>query len=537
MAMQLAPSAHVDTFTRDHLPPREAWPELLFTLPELSYPPRLNCVDVLLDRHLPQRGGRRCLVTDRETWTYAELAAHAGQVANVLVRDLGLVPGNRVLLRGPNRPWLVACWLGVLKAGGVAVTTMPLLRSGELHEIVEMAEVQLALCDAHHLDDLVASGFDQRRIIPYESSEPDDLLRRAAAQPSSFATVATAAEDVCLLAFTSGTTGRPKATMHFHRDVLAIADTFSQRVLRPRPDDLFAGSPPLAFTYGLGGLLVFPLHVGAATLLLERAGPDELLEAVARHRVTTLFTAPTAYRAMLGSLQGVDLASLRDCVSAGETLPEPTWTAFHEATGIGIIDGLGSTELLHIFISAAGPEIRPGATGRAVPGYVAEIQDPSGSPLPDGSPGLLAVKGPTGCRYLRGDRQETYVRNRWNLTGDVYVRDPDGYFHYQARADDMIISAGYNIAGPEVEQALLRHPAVAETAVVGAPDPERGQIVKAFVVLRPDVAPGPETVRELQDFVKSQIAPYKYPRAIEFVAQLPRTATGKLQRFRLRDPG
>jgi 2-aminobenzoate-CoA ligase len=379
-----------------------------------------------------------------------------------------------------------------------------------------------------------AAAVEGLSILPVGGDSADDLVARCAGRPSAFETVRTSSDDVCMLAFTSGTTGRPKATMHFHRDVLAIADTFSRHVVRPAPDDLFTGSPPLAFTFGLGGLVVFPLRAGAAALLLEQAGPDQLLDAIARHAVTVLFTAPTAYRAMLPGLDPAAVRSLRRCVSAGETLPAATWNAFHEASGLRIVDGLGSTELLHIFISSPEDECRPGATGRAVPGYLAEVQDPSGRPVPDGEPGLLAVKGPTGCRYLDGERQDQYVRRGWNLTGDVYVRDAEGFFHYQARADDMIVSAGYNISGPEVENALLRHPDVAETAVVGLPDADRGMIVKAFVVLRPGAPAGPDAVAALQDFVKREIAPYKYPRAVEFVAALPRTATGKLQRFRLR---
>jgi len=533
--LELRASSHVDMFTRDHLPAPATWPELLFDLPELRYPPALNCAEALLDRTAERMGpDRRCLVTPAGTWTYGDLVARSNQVARVLVEELGLVPGNRVLLRGPNTPWQVACWFGVVKAGGVAVPTMPLLRSGELRTIAGIAEPRLALCDARLLDDLVAAAVQDLAIVPVGGDGADDLAARCARTPAAYQPVATAADDVCMLAFTSGTTGRPKATMHFHRDVLAIADTFSRHVLRPAPDDLFVGSPPLAFTFGLGGLVVFPLHAGAATLLLEQAGPAQLLEAIGRHRASVLFTAPTAYRAMLPDLGQADLGSLRRCVSAGETLPAATWTAFHEATGLRIVDGLGSTELLHIFLSARAEECRPGATGRAVPGYVAEVQDASGRPVPDGEPGLLAVKGPTGCRYLAGDRQEQYVRGGWNLTGDVFTRDADGFFHYQARADDMIVSAGYNISGPEVENALLRHPDVAETAVVGVPDAERGMIVKAFVVARPGTATGPDAAAALQEFVKREIAPYKYPRAVEFVATLPRTATGKLQRFRLR---
>ena len=534
--MQISPTAHVDTFTRDNLPPRASWPDLLFTLPELKYPSSMNCAAQLLDRHvLAGAGSRRCLVTDADTWTYGNLHSKANQVARVLVEDAGLVPGNRVLLRGPNNPWLVAAWFGVLKAGGVAVTTMPLLRAGELRTITDIAGVRLAVCDHRFVADLETAAVPGLTTLLYGGSKQDDLTHLAARKPAEFDNVATAADDVCMLAFTSGTTGKPKATMHFHRDVLAIADTFSRNVLRPTPGDLFAGSPPLAFTFGLGQAVVFPLRAGAATFLMEQPSPAGLLAAVEAHRITVLATAPTAYRAMIPDLKAARVDSLRACVSAGETLPRATWEAVHDASGIRLIDGIGSTEMLHIFISAAGDEIRPGSTGRTVAGYVAEVQDPDGRRVPAGELGRLAVKGPTGCRYLRGDRQAEYVRDGWNVTGDVYVQDAEGYFYYQARADDMIVSSGYNIAGPEVEEALLRHPAVAETAVIGVPDEDRGMIVKAVVVLRPGAALGAEPATTLQDFVKSQIAPYKYPRLIEFADALPRTATGKLQRFRLRE--
>ena len=533
--MSASRTAHVDTFAAEGLPPTESWPELRLTLPELRYPETLNCAVPLLDRRVAEGDGdRRCLVTDAETWSYRDLQARADRVANVLVRELGVVPGNRVLLRGPNTPWLVACWFAVLKAGGVVVTTVPLLRGGELRVIGEMARPRVALCDARFLADLEAAAIPDLVTLAYGGDGDDDLTRLAERQPAAFDAVPTAADDVCMLAFTSGTTGSPKATMHFHRDVLAIADTFSRHVLRPRPDDVFAGSPPLGFTFGLGGLVVFPMHAGAATLLLEQGGPEPLLEAIGRHRVTTVFTAPTAIRAMLPLIDDAGIASLHTCVTAGETLPAATWTAFAERTGVRIIDGLGSTEMLHIFVGSRPEDMRAGFTGRAVPGYVAEVQDREGRPLPDGEPGLLAVKGPTGCRYLHGDRQGEYVRRGWNVTGDVYVRDEGGYLRYQARADDMIISAGYNVAAPEVEQALLRHPDVAEVAVVGLPDEDRGMVVSAFVVARAGRPRTPEAARALQDFVKAEIAPYKYPRRLVFLGELPRSPTGKLQRFRLR---
>jgi len=529
-------SAHVDRFCLENLPPPEQWPGLIQTRPELRYPERLNCADELLDAAMARSGGARpCLRTDDGTWTYGELLGHANRVAHVLVDELGVVPGNRVLLRGANTPWLVACWFAVMKAGAVAVSTMPLLRASELATIVELARPSVALCDARLTEELEAAAPPALRIAAFGGSASDDLVRRSASRPATFDNVPTAADDVCLIAFTSGTTGRPKGCMHMHRDVLAIADTFSRHVVQPTADDVFVTSPPLAFTYGLGGLVVFPMRVGASSVLVERATPDLLAAAVARHRATVCFTAPTAYRAML-KLGDADLSSLRRCVSAGEHLPRAVFDAWYEATGLRIIDGIGSTEMLHIFISSADEEIRPGATGRAVPGYEARVVDERGVPVPDGCVGRLAVRGPTGCRYLADARQRVYVQNGWNVTGDAYIRDADGYFWYQARTDDMIISAGYNIAGPEVEEALLRHPSVVEAAVVGIPDADRGAVVKAFVVLNEGVSAGPETVAALQSFVKGVIAPYKYPRAVEFVDALPRTATGKLQRFRLRTP-
>jgi 2-aminobenzoate-CoA ligase len=532
--MRLSPSAHVDTFCRDNLPPADQWPELRFDLPELHYPDRVNCADALLDATIARFGpDRPCLRTPSETWSYGDLLQRANQTAQVLTEDFGLVPGNRVLLRGPNNPWLVATWFGVLKAGGVAVTTMALLRAREITALAEVTQPNLAVCD-HRFTDELAAALPGLPTVVYGGSASDDLARRCAVKSGQFRTVVTAADDVALLATTSGTTGKPKATMHFHRDVLAIHDTFGRHVLAAGPADLFAGTPPVGFTFGLGGLVVFPLRVGAATLLLEHATPGELASAISEHGVTVLSTAPTMYRALLTAGQSELLRGLRRCVSAGEHLPAAVWQDFHAATGVKVIDGIGCTELLHIFISAAGQAIRPGSTGLAVPGYRAAVLGDDGKPVPDGHAGRLAVRGPTGCRYLADDRQRSYVAEGWNLTGDTYIRDADGYYWYQARSDDMIIAAGYNIAGPEVEQALLGHPDVVEAGVVAAPDAERGTIVKAYVVLREGAGRDAAKVAELQDFTKQAIAPYKYPRAVEFLDGLPRTATGKIQRYRLR---
>lgn len=521
-------SAHVDTFARDHLPPPDQWPELRFDLPELRYPDRLNCAAELLTG--PGEDRPVFHTPSGDTWTYGTLRARVDRLAHLLTGELGVVPGNRVLLRGPTTPWLAACWLAVLKAGAVAVTVLAQQRPHELATMCEIARVEHALCDIRAVDDLAKAEIPGLRITTYGGDAPDDLLNRTAPE-TPYPAVETAADDVALIAFTSGTTGRPKGCMHFHRDVLAIADTFSKHVLQPHVDDVFAGSPPLGFTFGLGGLVVFPMRAGASALLLEQAGPRQLLPAIAGRRVSVLFTAPTAYRAMLDELDAYDTSSLRRCVSAGENLPAATWEAWHERTGLRIINGIGATELLHIFISAADERIRPGTTGFPVPGWHARVVDDDGGEKPDGEPGLLAVRGPVGCRYLADPRQHAYVRGGWNITGDTYVRESDGYFRYVARADDMIISAGYNIAGPEVEDALLRHPDVVEAAVVGRADEARGQVVVAHVVLREGAARDAETLRT---FVKAELAPYKCPREIVFLDALPRTATGKLQRFRLR---
>lgn len=531
-------SAHVDSFAGDNLPPREQWPEFRFTLPALQYPARLNCVAELLDRHVADgQGGRPCLIAPGVEWSYAELLDRVDRIAQVLVRDFGLVPGDRVLLRSANNPMMVASYLAALKAGAVVVATMPLLRAKELAFMIEKARVRLAICDARLLPDLETARAQApvlEHIVAFGGGTPADLEARMETVPGGFAPVDTAAEDICLIGFTSGTTGVPKGTMHNHRDLLAICDAYSRQVLRPNEADRFIGSPPLAFTFGLGGLVLFPMRAGASTVLLERASPAELLDGIARFRPTISFTAPTAYRAMLAQRPGRDLSSLRRCVSAGEALPAATYEAWRDATGIEITEGIGATEMLHIFIASSPGAVRPGSTGTVVPGYEAKIVDDDFNELPAGEAGRLAVRGPTGCRYLADDRQRAYVRDGWNLTGDTYRRDADGYFWYQARSDDMIVSAGYNIAGPEVENALMTHPAVQECGVVGVPDPDRGQIVKAYVVLKPGHAPDAATRKALQDHVKAEIAPYKYPRAVEFLERLPRTETGKLQRFQLR---
>jgi 2-aminobenzoate-CoA ligase len=534
----MTPSAHVDTFARDHLPPRDQWPEFRFTLPELHYPERLNCITEFVDRGVEEgRGEAPCLISPSETLTYAQLAERVNRIANVLTRDLGMVPGNRVLLRSPNSPTMVAAYFAAIKAGGIVVATMPLLRAKELIYPIDKAEIKLALCDARLSDEMekAKAATSLERIVYWGDGAPGSL-EAMMAKPGyeTFTACNTAIDDVCLIGFTSGTTGEPKGTMHFHRDMLAICDSYGKYVLRANAGDRFIGSPPLAFTFGLGGLVLFPLRVGASTVLLERASPDDLLPAIAKYKATISFTAPTAYRVMAGRAKDHDISSLRKSVSAGETLPKATFEAWRAATGIVMQDGLGSTEMLHIFVCAREEEARPGATGKAIPGYEAKVIDAAGNEVPRGTPGRLAVRGATGCRYLADARQKNYVENGWNITGDTYLMDEDGYLWYQARSDDMIISAGYNIAGPEVESALLLHPAVAECGVVGAPDEERGQIVKAYVVLRPGHTGDAALVRGLQDYVKASIAPFKYPRAVEFVASLPRTESGKLQRFALR---
>ncbi|MBI3286051.1 MAG: AMP-binding protein [Burkholderiales bacterium] len=532
-------SAHLDSFAYDNLPPREQWPELIFSLPELEYPERLNCAAELLDR-MCERGcaERIALRSPAESWTYRSLLENVNRIARVLQEDMHLLPGNRVLLRGANNPMMAACILAVFKAGCIAVPTMPLLRAKELGAILDKAEIAAALCSSPLRAEMESAREAHpvlRQVVYFNEPGPQGMEARMAAKPAEFGAVDTLAEDVCLISFTSGTTGMPKGTMHFHRDVLAICDCFPRSVLQSGADDIFIGTPPLAFTFGLGGLLLFPLRVGASAVLLEKLTPETLLKSIAEFKATICFTAPTFYRQMAPLAKNFDLSSLQKTVSAGEALPVSTRDAWHKASGLVMIDGIGATEMLHIFISAAGEQVRAGATGKPIPGYQACVLDDNGQVAAPGVVGRLAVKGPTGCRYLADERQKNYVLNGWNLTGDAYEMDADGYYWYRARSDDMIISAGYNIAGPEVEDAVLRHEAVAECAVVGVADEERGQIVKAYVVLKPGMPASDALAKDIQTFVKNSIAPYKYPRAIEFRAALPRTETGKLQRFKLRD--
>ena len=535
-------TAHLDTFARDNLPPDDQWPAFNLDLPELDYPARMNCATELLDKMVAAGHGERPLFyTTSETWSYGDLLEQANRIARVLVEDLSLAPGNRVLIRAANNPMFMACWFAVAKAGGIVVATMPLLRAKELGAIVDKAQIGLALCDerlAEEMEAAVALAPVCERVCYFNGSGAPgagaELEHRMAEKPTDFVNLETAAEDIVLIAFTSGTTGKPKGTMHFHRDVMAICDCFPRSVLKPSAEDIFIGSPPLAFTFGLGGLVTFPMRVGAATVLLEAAPPPKLIESIERFKATICVTAPTAYRAMVDQARHYDLTSLHQCVAAGEHLPLPTFEAWRDATGIEIINGIGTTEMLHIFISAAGADIRPGATGKPIPGYEAMVVDEAMNPLPPGEVGRLAVRGPTGCRYLADERQTSYVVDGWNLTGDAYKTDADGYFWFQARTDDMIVSAGYNISGPEVEEALMAHDLVRDCAVVAAPDEERGSIVKAFVILGPGNPGTPALVEALQNFVKQTIAPYKYPRAVVFVDSLPRTETGKVQRFKLR---
>jgi 2-aminobenzoate-CoA ligase len=532
-------SAHIDTFVLDRLPPLEQQPDFLFDLLCLRYPERLNAAVELIDKAVAEGDGDRlAIVNDSISWTYADLKNASDRIARLLVEEEGLVPGNRVLLRGPNNAMLFASWLGVLKAGGIIVATMPILRAGEIATIIERARISHAIIDARFLADYALAAQQTgliHSLLTYDGdSGVGDLEARMQATEPGFAAVDTHRDDVALIAFTSGTTGRPKGCVHYHRDILAPADAFAHHIVKPQPGDRWACSAPIAFTFGLGQLLIFPLRFRGVAVTIETPGPAALLEAIGRHRVTILATAPTAYKAMIGLLGAYDISSLHSCVSAGEHLPAATWTLWRDATGIRIIDGIGATEMMHIFISASGDDIRPGATGRAVPGYRACVLGDDNQPLPAPATGRLAVKGPTGCRYFDDARQADYVINGWNVTGDTYRTDDDGYFWYVARSDDMIISSGYNIAAPEVENALLGHPAVLECAVIGVLCEERGWKVKAFVVAAPGYAPGEALAAELQAHVKSVIAPYKYPREVEFVDMLPKTATGKLQRYALR---
>ena len=536
----LSASAHTDTFARDNLPPQSEWP--VFLLDGFDYPERINAGVELTDRMVEKGfGDHTALIGNGRRRTYKELSDWTNRLAHALVENYGLKPGNRVLIRSANNPAMVACWLAATKAGAVVVNTMPMLRAGELRQIVDKAEIALALCDTRLMDELVACAKDSKflkKVVGFDGTANHDaeLDRIALDKDVRFEAVPTGRDDVALLGFTSGTTGVPKATMHFHRDLLIIADGYAKEVLGVTPDDVFVGSPPLAFTFGLGGLAIFPLRFGAAATLLENASPPNMVEIIEKYRATISFTAPTAYRAMLAAMdKGADLSSLRIAVSAGETLPAPVFEDWTQKTGKPILDGIGATELLHIFISNRLADMKAACTGKPVTGYEARIVGDDMKEVPRGTIGRLAVRGPTGCRYLADARQRNYVQDGWNLTGDSFIEDDEGYFHFAARSDDMIISSGYNIAGPEVEAALLAHPHVRECAVIGVADEDRGQIVEAHVVLVEGVGADALTVKVLQDHVKANIAPYKYPRSVRFTDALPKTQTGKIQRFRLRE--
>ncbi|SDJ05966.1 2-aminobenzoate-CoA ligase [Lutimaribacter saemankumensis] len=539
-ADMLGPTAHTDTFTRDNLPPRDQWPD--FLLDGFDYPEFLNVGVELTDAMVAKgHGDRTALIGNGRRRTYKELSDWTNRLAHALVDDLKVKPGNRVLIRSANNPAMVAAWLAVTKVGAVAVNTMPMLRAGELSKIVDKAEITHALCDTRLMDEMIScaktSEFLQT-VVGFDGTSNHDaeLDRLALEKPVQFDAVKTGRDDVALLGFTSGTTGSPKATMHFHRDILIIADGYAREVLNVQPEDVFVGSPPLAFTFGLGGLAVFPLRFGAAAALLENASPPNLIEIIQKFRATVCFTAPTAYRVMLQAIdEGADLSSLRAAVSAGETLPAPVYEEWMEKTGKPMLDGIGATEMLHIFISNRFDDHRPACTGKPVRGYEAKVIGEDGKEMPRGQVGRLAVRGPTGCRYMADPRQAHYVMDGWNVTGDAFSMDEDGYLHFAARNDDMIVSSGYNIAGPEVEAALLAHPDVAECAVVGIPDDARGQIVQAHVVLRDAGDAGPAMAKLLQDHVKATIAPYKYPRSVVFTDALPKTESGKIQRFRLKE--
>ena len=533
-------SAQQDRFVHDRLPAREQWPRMLYERPEFQLPDTLNLAGELVDKAMPKGFGQRpALRSSQLTLSYGQLRDRVDRICRVLTEDLGLAPGNRVLLRGGNSIGMAVAWLAVVKAGLVAVATMPLLRARELGDIIEKAQPAVALCEFKLLEELELARKDRpvlATIVAFNAPDvPDSLESRAAHKQGGFAPCPTAADDIAMMAFTSGTTGKPKAAVHTHRDVMCACEAWPRHVLRATPDDIVAGSPPLAFTFGLGGLLTFPLWAGASVYFPDAPyTPEAMVRMIRETGATICYTAPTFYRQMAPFAREQGVGKLRICVSAGEGLPDATRQLWKQATGIEMLDGIGATEMFHIFISAAGTDVRAGAIGKVVPGYVAKVVDDDGNEVPRGSIGKLAVIGPTGCKYLDDARQANYVKDGWNYPGDAFTQDEDGYFFYQARADDMIITSGYNVGGPEVEDALLRHPAVAECGVIGKPDDERGMIVKAFCVLKAGHAAGPEMTKALQDHVKASIAPFKYPREIEFVASLPRTETGKLQRFKLR---
>jgi 2-aminobenzoate-CoA ligase len=526
---------YLDNFAHDNLPNQELQPDYLFTdLPQFQHSEILNCVDKLLDNHIKEgRGNNVCIRTFDATWTYQELFEKANQIAHVLVDDLNFKSGNRVLIRSANNPMMVACWYAVLKAGGVVVATMPLLREKELTTIIDCAQISHAFCDKELEEEMMFVKSDYlKQICIYGNSQLEELMK---SKPTTFTNYNTNKDSVALIGFTSGTTGLPKMTSHFHKDILNICECFPKYSLKPTTNDIFTGSPPIGFTFGLGGLVLFPMYFGASTFLIEKPSPDVLLNAIQEHKITICFTAPTAWRIITTKVKEYDISSLRKCVSAGETLPLKVWQDWYDATGLKIIDGIGATEMLHIFISSNEENMKPGATGLPITGYEAKIIDLNGNEVPTNEPGRLAVRGITGCKYLnREDKQREYVENGWNITGDIFRKDEEGYLWFVARGDDMIISSGYNIAAIEVESVLLTHEDILECAVVGLPDEERGMLVCAHIVLKDKDKASDAMKNRIQHWFKEVAAPYKYPRVINFTEALPKTETGKIQRFKLK---
>jgi len=525
---------YTDNFAHDNLPSIDLQPDYLCDLPQFQHPEMLNCVERLLDNHIKKGNGDAvCIRTFEESWTYNNLFEKANQIAHVFIDDLGLVSGNRVLLRSANNPMMVACWFAVLKAGGIVVSTMPLLRSKELTTIIDCAEISIAISDSDLADEMNQVESKFLKITSFFRN--GDLDKLTQYKPKNFENYHSKADSVCLIGFTSGTTGLPKMTAHYHKDILNICEAFPVYSLQPTKDDIFIGSPPLGFTFGLGGLVLFPMYFGASTFLIEKPSPDLLLKAIQEYKVTICFTAPTAWRVLTTKLNEFNVSSLRKCVSAGETLPLQVWHDWYDATGLKIIDGIGSTEILHIFISSNEENMIPGATGLPILGYEAKIIDENGNELPINESGKLAIKGITGCKYLnREEKQKEYVQNGWNITGDIFKKDDNGYYWFVARGDDMIISSGYNIAAIEVESVLLTHEDILECAVVGLPDEERGMLVCAHIVLKDNNKASVEFKKTIQQWFKQVAAPYKYPRVINFIESLPKTETGKIQRFKLK---
>ncbi len=531
-------------------PPRELWPRFGLDFPEArEWPAKLNIAEVLVDDNL-KRGDKPAILYEDRQIKYRELQLMINKFGNAL-KVLDVKPYDRVMLRLPNIPEFIVSSLAVQKLGAVSVPTFTLLKAKELSYIASDCEAKVLITTPSLLEDVEKAKGELKTIrhIVLADAKPSeveapyiafDYLMDDFKEATGLEPVRVDQDEVTLLLYTSGTTGPPKGCIHTHRHYLAVADCYAKNVLQAREDDVWGGPPTMAFAYGHTGLICNPLRHGATTSLVGsgRFEPASMFQLIEKHGISVFYGVPTAYRTMVALKHErgkYDFSSLRVCVTAGEPCPPSLYYTIKEFFGCEVLEHMGCTELFNGFISTRFGQVKPGSMGLAVPGYDVRILGDDGNEVKTGEVGHLAVAGPIGIRYWKlPEKQAESVRNGWNHTGDMAYKDEEGFFWFASRSDDIIKTAAYRVSPHEVEEALIKHGAVAEAGVIGVPDLERGQIIKAFIVLKPDHKPSSRLEEELRVFVKDQIAPYKAPKEVEFVKELPKTETGKIRRAELK---